>query len=60
MRILFYILAAAAGIVWVALPLPAFEHLLVGDGLQATQLVIGVVGILLAVIWIKRARAAGS
>ena len=37
-----------------------FEHLLVGDGLQATQLVIGVVGILLAVIWIKRARATGS
>jgi hypothetical protein len=60
MRILFYILAAVAGLFGLLALFRTFEHLLVGDGLQATQLVIGVVGILLAVIWIKRARAAGS
>ena len=57
MRILFYLLAAVAGLFGVLSLFRMIEHLLVGDGLQPAQLTIGAIGILLAVIWVKRARA---
>lgn len=60
MRVLFYVLAAAAGLLGLLSLIRTVEHLMAGDGLQMTQLVIGVVGIVLALLWIKRARAAGK
>ena len=59
MKILFYVLAAAAGLFGLLNLFRAFEHALAGDGLPFAQLVIGVVGVVLAMIWIKRARVAG-
>jgi len=59
MRILFYILALAAGALGFLALLRAVENALSGNGLELTQLVIGVVGLFLAVLWVKRARAAG-
>lgn len=58
MKVLFYVLATVAGLLGLLALLRTFEHLLVGDGIYTTQLVVGIVGILLAVIWIKRARSA--
>ena len=59
MRILFYVLALAAGALGFLALLRAVENALSGNGLELTQLVIGVVGLFLAVLWVKRARAAG-
>lgn len=58
MKVLFYVLATVAGLFGVLGLLRTFEHLIVGDGFFPTQLVIGIVGILLALLWIKRARSA--
>lgn len=59
MRGWFYFLATLAGLFGTLALLRTFEQLLVGEGFRATQFAIGVVGITLAVLWIKRARAAG-
>ena len=58
MKILFYVLAGAAGLLGLLAIFRTVEHMLAGDGLQSTQLVVGVVGIVLATLWIKRARDA--
>ncbi len=60
MRILFYVLGAMAGLVGLLALFRTFEHLLVGDGLQTTQLLLGGIGLLLAFIWLKRARSMTS
>jgi uncharacterized membrane protein len=57
MKILFYALAAGAGLIGILGLVRVFEQLLVGQGLEPVQLVIAVVGILLAMLWIKRARS---
>lgn len=57
MRVLFYVLAAVAGLIGLLGLIRGVEHLLVGDGLQPFQLGIGVVGLLLSVIWVRSARA---
>ncbi len=56
MKILFYVLATAAGLFGALGLFRTFEHLLAGDGLRPIQLAFGVVGVLLAIIWVKRAR----
>ncbi|HKP68520.1 MAG TPA: hypothetical protein VJV05_04500 [Pyrinomonadaceae bacterium] len=60
MRILFYVLAAAAGLLGLLALFRTVEQVLAGNGLQAAQFVVGIVGIVLATLWIKRARAAGN
>ena len=60
MRILFYVLAIAAASLGFLALFRAVEHTLEGNGVEITQLVIGVVGLLLAFLWIKRARAAAN
>ncbi len=60
MKILYYVLATGAGLIGTLGMLRGLELLLVGQGVQPTQVVFGVIGILLAVIWVKRARAINS
>lgn len=60
MRILFYLLAGLAGLFGLLALIRTIENQLNGNGLQPAQLVVGIAGIILAVIWIKRARTAGK
>lgn len=57
MRILFYVLAVGAATLGFLGLFRSIERALVGEGLDFAQFVIGVVGLLLAFVWIKRARA---
>lgn len=60
MRILFYVLAIAAAALGFLGLFRAMENALAGNAFEITQFVVGVVGLLLAFLWIKRARAAGN
>lgn len=60
MKVSYYVLAAAAGLIGTLSLLRALELLLVGQGVQPSQFVIAAVAILLAVLWVKRARAINS
>lgn len=60
MKILFYVLAIAAGAFGFLGLFRAMENALAGNGLEITQLVIGIIGILLATLWVKRARSLGN
>ena len=57
MKVLFYVLAFAAGGLGFLGLLRSVEHAMAGNGLEFSQFVIGVIGVVLALIWIKRARA---
>jgi uncharacterized membrane protein len=58
MKILFYLLALAAGTFGLIALVRAVESALSDGGLNTVQFVIGIVGIILATLWVKRARAA--
>lgn len=58
MKIVFYVLAAGAALFGLLGIIRTVENLVIYRGLEITQLVIGVVGMLLAWIWVKRARGA--
>ena len=58
MKILFYILALVAGAFGMLSLVRAVESSLSEGGLNTVQFVIGIVGIILATLWVKRARAA--
>ena len=58
MKILFYLLAIVAGAFGLLALIRATEASLSGGGLNGVQFVIGIVGIIIATLWIKRARAA--
>jgi hypothetical protein len=58
MKILFYLLALVAGTFGLIALFRATESALAGGGLDAVQFVIGIIGIILATLWVKRARAA--
>jgi hypothetical protein len=60
MRALFYILAIAAGAFGILGMLRTIEKVMVGEGLDPVQLVIGAAGLILALLWLKRARTAGN
>ena len=53
---MFYIFAAVAAIFGFLGLFRTIERVAAGDGFQPTQLLIGVIGILLAAVWLKRAR----
>ena len=57
MKILFYVMALAAGAFGMLALVRAVETSLTGGGLNSIQFVIGIVGIILATLWVKRARA---
>lgn len=58
MKILFYLLAIVAGAFGLLALLRATEAALSGGGLNGVQFVIGIIGIILATLWVKRAKAA--
>ena len=58
MKIVFYLLAIVAGAFGLLALIRSTETALTGGGLNGIQFVIGVVGIILATLWVKRARAA--
>lgn len=58
MKILFYLLALIAGAFGLLALTRATEVALSGGGLNGVQFVIGIFGIILATLWVKRARAA--
>jgi hypothetical protein len=58
MKILFYLLAIVAGAFGLIALIRATEEALASGGLNTVQFVIGIVGIILATLWVKRARAA--
>ncbi|HQU91183.1 MAG TPA: hypothetical protein PLK77_02745 [Pyrinomonadaceae bacterium] len=58
MKILFYLLAIVAGAFGLFALVRATEAALSGGGLNSVQFVIGIIGIILATLWVKRARAA--
>ena len=60
MKILFYLLAIIAGALGLFALIRATEVALSGGGLNGVQFVIGIAGIILATLWVKRARAAGG
>ena len=57
MKILFYVLALVAGAFGMLSLLRAVESSLTDGGLNSVQFIIGIVGIILATLWVKRARA---
>ena len=57
MRILFYVLALVAGAFGMLALVRAVESSLSDGGFNSVQFVIGIVGIILATLWVKRARA---
>ncbi|MEO5858613.1 MAG: hypothetical protein ABIR33_06655 [Pyrinomonadaceae bacterium] len=58
MKILFYFLALIAATLGLIALFRATETALGGGGVDIIQFVIGVIGILLASLWVMRARAA--
>lgn len=57
MKIVFYLLAIVAGAFGLLALIRATEASLSGGGLNSIQFVIGIIGIILATLWVKRARA---
>lgn len=57
MRILFYVFAVGAATLGFLGLFRSVERALSGEGLDFAQFVIGAIGLLLAFVWIKRARA---
>ena len=57
MKILFYILAIAAGAFGFLGLIRAIEYSINGHGFEFVQICVGAIGIALALFWIKRARA---
>lgn len=60
MKILFYVLALVAGAFGLLALSRATQEALETGGFNTAQFVIGIVGIILATLWVKRARAAGK
>ena len=58
MKVLFYVLAIAAGALGILGLLRSIEHMMAGNGLEFGQFAVGITGVVLGVFWIKRARAA--
>ena len=58
MKILFSLLALVAGAFGLLALTRATEMALSGGGFSAPQFLIGIVGIFLATLWVKRARSA--
>ena len=58
MKILFYFLSLVAATFGLIALFRATESALAGGGVDMIQFVIGVIGIILATLWVKRARAA--
>ena len=59
MKVLFYIFALAAGALGFIGLIRTVEHAIAGNGLEFGLFAIAVTGIVLALFWVKRARAAG-
>jgi len=58
MKILFYLLAIVAGAFGLLALIRATETAMTSGEFSAAQFLIGIVGIFLATLWVKRARAA--
>jgi hypothetical protein len=57
MKILFYVLAVTVAVFAFLSLIRGIENYLAGNGFEVVQFSVAVVGILLAGIWLKRARA---
>ena len=57
MKIVFYALAAAVAALAVLSLLRGIEQYVVGNGFQVVEFGVAIVGILLAGLWLKRARS---
>jgi len=57
MKILFYILAAIAGLFGILALVRMIEVAALGGGINLVQILIAVICLFLAVLWIKRARS---
>lgn len=58
MKILFYVLALGAGIFGLLVLFQAVQRALSDGGVDIFQFAIGVIGIVLAFLWMMRAKAA--
>ena len=57
MKIIYYLLAAFFGLIGVLSLLRTMEILLTGGGLKPVQLLIGLIGLAVAAVCLKKARA---
>jgi len=58
MKILFYVMALAAGVFGLLVLVRAVQSVLAGGGFDVVQFAIAIIGIFLATLWVKRAKAA--
>lgn len=58
MKIFFYVFGMAAFVFGLLVLFRAMQTALAGEGFQAFQFVVGIGGVILATIWMKRAKLA--